>query len=217
MSEASRVQRWREGKRRAGLKALTVWLTEAEEMRLKDVALQRHCSPSQVLQEALALIGPARPQEHSNPPDTALLRELIRAELSAVQAAQAPVTDTVTEAVTATLARDLPTLVRQLVEGLALEALGFPATDTDSDVTDTEALEGATTPQEEAPKRGGRRGAMRQRIVALLGAHPGGLSAEQLRASLQPEKPLGDVLQGMRRQRVVHTRGQGREMVYVLP
>jgi hypothetical protein len=46
MSETNRVQRWREGKRQQGLKAVTIWLTPEEELRLKDLALQGHCSPS---------------------------------------------------------------------------------------------------------------------------------------------------------------------------
>jgi hypothetical protein len=130
--------------------------------------------------------------------------------------------------------------------GLALEALGLPvtdirnggvtdidddATDTNDNITDTEALDFPVTdtyygndtdterPDEEGGEPGQRqtrrpRGEMRQRIVALLGAHPEGLSAEQIRVYLQAEKPLGDTLQGMRRQGKVHTRGQGKDMRY---
>jgi len=57
------------------------------------------------------------------------------------------IADTVTETVAATLARGLPALVRQIVEGMALEAIGLSATDTHSDVTATEALEGASLGQ----------------------------------------------------------------------
>jgi len=150
MSEASRVQRWRASKRQHGLKAVTIWLTTEEELRLKDLALQWHCAPSAVVQHALAQVSTSPTAQHSSPPDTSQIRELIRAELDARQAEQAPVTDTVTETVTATvtatvtevvtatLARDLPALVRQLVEGLALEVLSLPATDMFCDVTDTE-------------------------------------------------------------------------------
>ena len=69
---------------------------------------------------------------------------------------------------------------------------------------------------EPAPMRkGGRpRSELGQRILALLQAHPEGLTAEQLRASLAPARPLGDVLQGMRRQRVIHTRGRGKATRY---
>jgi hypothetical protein len=159
------------------------------------------------------------------------IRELIRAEFLALQAEQRPATDTVTEAVTETLERDLPVLVRESVEGLAREALGQPVTDTNSNATVTGPLDLAITdmlygsptdteiPQEveeaPAPRKAGRpRGEMRQRIVALLSKHPEGLSAEEIRVYIQAEKPLGDTLQGMRRQGKVHTRGQGKDMRY---
>ena len=40
---------------------------------------------------------------------------------------------------------------------------------------------------------------------------------EELRASLRPDKPLGAVLQGMRRQLTVTTRGSGKATRYYLP
>jgi hypothetical protein len=164
------------------------------------------------------------------------IRELIRAEFLALQADKTPVTDIVTEVVTDTLARDLPALVRQLVEGLAREALDSPVTDMFGDVTDTEddvtdtfgnvtdtEIPGLpvtdpngsptdTAPHGEAttrlaPQR--TRGEMRQHILTLLGAHPEGLSAEELRVYLKAEKPLGDTLQGMRKQQKVRTQGGG--------
>jgi hypothetical protein len=61
MAETSRVQRWRDGKRQHGLKAVTVWLTQEEELRLKDLALQWHCSPSAVMQRALAQVATSNP------------------------------------------------------------------------------------------------------------------------------------------------------------
>jgi hypothetical protein len=227
MSETNRVQRWREDKRQQGLKAVTIWLTTEEELRLKDLALQWHCSPSAVVQRALAQVSTSTPAEHSSPPDTSQIREQIRAEFIALQAEKPAVTDTVTEIVTDTLARDLPAMVRQLVEGLALEALGLPATDTFGDVTDTEMFGVSATdtngnvtdtePPEEAPapRRMGRpRGEMGQRIVALLTEHPEGLSAEQIRAYLKPEKPIGDALQSLRKRKQVRTQGKGRDMRY---
>ena len=138
------------------------------------------------------------------------IHELIREELAAREAGQAPVTETVTESVTATLARDLPALVRQLVEGLAREALDLRVTDTNGIVTDTE-------PPGEAPPRTALQqpfGAMRQRFLALLGEHPEGLSAEQIRAFLQPESPLGDTLQSLRKREQVRTQGKGKDMRY---
>ena len=212
MAETNRVQRWREGKRQEGLKAVTVWLTTEEELRLKDLALQRHCSPSALMQQALAQFASHTPPGISTATDTSQIRELIRAELAQVQAEATSVTDAVTEAVTATLARDLPGMVRQLVEGLALEALDLPVTDTNGIVTDTDSP-GEGIPRQPAAR--GRRG-LRQPILELLGKHPEGLTAEQIRAYLQPERPLADTLQGMRRQGKVRTSGQGKALRYVV-
>ena len=258
MSDTSRVQRWREGKRQHGLKAVTIWLPAEEELRLKDLALQWHCSPSALVQRALAQFSPQTPPGISTATDMSQIRALIRAEFLAMQTEKTSVTDTVTEVVTDTLARDLPALVRQLVEGLALEALGLPvtemlgdvtdtedeSTDTYSNPTDTEALAASVTdtfgnvtdteipglpvtdtngnptdtaPGEEATTRLApprTRGAMRQRILTLLGAHPEGLSAEEIRVFLRAEKRLGDTLQGMRKQQKVRTRGTGKAMRY---
>ena len=210
MTETSRVQRWREGKRQQGLKAVTVWLTQEEALRLKDLALQWHCSPSGVIQRALAQVPTSPPSQNGSPPDTLQLRELIRAEWDAREAERPSVTEAVTEAVTETLVRDLPGMVRQLVEGLALEALDLPVTDTNSGVPDTE-LPGEATPRRPAQRK---RGAMRQRILTLLREHPEGLSADELRVYLKPAKPLGDTLQGMRRQGKVLTRGEGKDIRY---
>jgi len=169
------------------------------------------------MQRALAQVTTSTPPQDSSPADALRIHEIIREELAAREAEQTPVTDTVTEVITATLARDLPALVRQLVEGLALEALGLPVTDTNGDVTDTEEYEEATPRQPAQRKRGEmaqKRGALRQPILDLLEEHPEGLSAEEIRVYLRPEKPLGDTLQGMRRQGKVHTRGKGKDMRY---
>jgi hypothetical protein len=96
MQEASRVQRWRENKRQQGLKSITVWVTEEEELRLKDLALQWHCSPSQVMQRALAQVATPVIPQNGSPPDTSLIRELIREELAAMQTATAIVTGGIT-------------------------------------------------------------------------------------------------------------------------
>ena len=224
MGETSRVKRWRDAKRQHGLKAVTIWLTPEEELRLKDLALQWHCSPSALVQHALAQFSPQTTPGIGTTTDLLQIREFIRAEFIAMQTEKAAVTDTVTEVVTDTLARDLPGLVRQLVEGLALEALGLPVTDTNGDVTDID--DGSTDTDGDAtdtelpgvepePRQVGRpRGELSQRIVALLGAHPEGLSAEQIRAFLQPERPLGDTLQSLRKRKQVRTQGKGKALRY---
>jgi len=242
MSDTNRVQRWREDKRQHGLKAVTIWLTAEEELRLKDLALQWHCSPSAVLQHALAQFSPQTPPSIGTATDTSQIRELIKAEFLAMQGEKTAVTETVTEVVTDTLARDLPGLVRQLVEGLALEALGLPvadmfgnvpetdddSTDTHGNVTDAEMMglpvtdtdygndtDTEAVEEEPAPRQTRRpRGEMRQRILTLLGAHPEGLSAEEIRVYLQAQKPLGDTLQGMGKTQKVRTRGTGKALRY---
>lgn len=89
MPTESRVKRWRENKRQQGLKHVSVWLTPEEELRLKDLAFQWHCSPSQVMQRALAQLSTATTPEHSSPTDTLQILEWIRVEVAAaMQAAQ---------------------------------------------------------------------------------------------------------------------------------
>ena len=116
------------------------------------------------MQQALAQVTTSTSSQNGSPPDTSQIRDLIRTEFIAMQAEKTSVTETVTE----TLARDLPGLVRQLVEGLALEALGLPVTDTCSNDTDTMSHGEGTARM--APQR--TRGEMRQRILTLLGEHP---------------------------------------------
>src|SRR5207248_2587318 len=57
---------------------------------------------------------------------------------------------------------------------------------------------------------------LRQRILTLLQAHPEGLSVEELRVYLKPGKPIGDLLQGMRKGGVITARGRRPERRYVL-
>ncbi len=72
-----------------------------------------------------------------------------------------------------------------------------------------------TVLQEKASKPRGRRSSTtRQQILVLLQEHPEGLSPEQIRVYLNPEKPIGDILQGMRRSGVVHLRGDGYQKRY---
>jgi len=83
MPEESRIKRWRANKHEQGLKHVSVWLTPEEELRLKDLAIQWHCSPSRVVQRALAQIS-THPPEYSSPTDTSQIRRLILAELEAL-------------------------------------------------------------------------------------------------------------------------------------
>jgi len=62
--------------------------------------------------------------------------------------------------------------------------------------------------------RGRRSSPLRQQILTLLTEHPEGVSPEHIRVYLNPGKPIGDVLQGMRRAGVVHLRGEGYQKRY---
>jgi hypothetical protein len=184
-------------------------------LRLEDLAATWRTSPSELVEQALAQFQPASAAGSGTVADTEQL--------------QALVSDTVQEI----LARDLPALVRQLVEGLALEALGMPVTDTDGYVTGTLVPEASyespvqkstpapipapetVAPELTRPRKGGRpRSAEGQHILDLLADHPEGLSAQEMRVYLKAEKPLGDTLAGMRRLGTVRTQGQGRETRY---
>jgi hypothetical protein len=166
----SRVARWRQRLREEGKTALTIWLTTDEKLRLEDMGRTWHTSPSALVQQALAQFQPTRPPASSKDTDTTQLRLLIQevlheelpgmvrdlmrvTEMNTETVAATPSTDTVTDAVaetvTATLARDLPALVRQMVEEMALEALGLPVAATDSDVAVTEPS--GEMPAAEAP------------------------------------------------------------------
>lgn len=80
-----------------------------------------------------------------------------------------------------------------------------PPTDTSASIRPPVADMAADTPP--APPPGVRRGTMRARILALLQDHPEGLTAEDLRFYLKPERPLGDTLQGMVRQGLLVRQG----------
>ena len=66
------------------------------------------------------------------------------------------------------------------------------------------------------PLRGRPKSLMRQRIDALLAEHPEGLTAEEIRFYLRPERPLGDILGGMRLTRAVRWEGAGTQRRYFL-
>ena len=71
-------------------------LAEIKYRKSQDLALQGHCSPSMVVQRALAQFQPARQQSISNDTYAELIRKLIREELAAMQATLTPVTDSAT-------------------------------------------------------------------------------------------------------------------------
>ena len=86
-----------------------------------------------------------------------------------------------------------------------------------ADTPPTPADSGADMPLTSAdtPTPLRRRGTMRARILALLQEYQGGLTAEELRFYLKPERPLGDVLQGMVRQGRVVRQGDRKGGRYI--
>ncbi len=242
MSESARVQAWRDAKRQKGLKSCTIWLTADDESLLKDLAVKRRCSPSEIMQHALAYFHTGKLPVTATVTDKEQLREMIQAEIATLQAQSTNVTATITDTeqlreliqdtlatsalvtaiVTDTVTATLPPLVRAIVGELALEALGLPDTATcNSDATATDDSFGMLTGHlpEKAPaqRRAGRpRGKMSQRILTLLAEHQEGLNAEEIRTYLKVSTPIGDTLQGMKRTGAVSVQGKGKGMRYTL-
>lgn len=200
----NRVARWRQRLRDEGKKAITVWLSADAELRLKDLAATWHTSPSEIMQRALAQFQPGRPPSLSISTDTPQQQHSDMLDTSQIHTY---------------LQEALPGMVRQIVEQLALEML---VTETrHSDVPDDVQMRSSGVTEIARPpqshKRAGRqRSALGQRILDLLGQHPEGLTAEQIRAALEPSRPLGDILGGMRKTGAVQMAGEGKRRRYVL-
>ena len=111
MSEMNRVQRWRQQQREAGKDALTIWLPRALKLFVEDIALKRHCSPSDLVEQALTTCYPLSADVADTVTDThvtdmsqirLMLQQELRAflgdrHLSQGIAPAQPVTDTVTD------------------------------------------------------------------------------------------------------------------------
>ena len=88
MSEMNRVQRWRQQQREAGKSALTIWLPRELKLYLEDMALKRHCSPSDLIQQALTTCYPLSADvtvtvTDASITDTSQLRLMLQQELRA--------------------------------------------------------------------------------------------------------------------------------------
>ena len=211
MSDTDRVARWRQRMRDEGKEPMTIWLSHDEKLRLEDLARTRRCTTSDMVAQALAQFRPGSPDVTATVPDTAQLRVLMQEALLETTA----VTELVTDMVTATLARDLPALVREAIAGIGDTHTVSPVTDSNSNVAVTEPPETARedAPAQEsqadpshsmrteptAPRKGGRPSPERQQILALLAEHPEGLTAEQIRVYITAEKSLRHTLHGMKR------------------
>ena len=111
MSNMNRVQRWRQQQREAGKDALTIWLPRELTLSLEDIALKRHCSPSDLVQQALTTCYPLSADVTDTVTDTSvtdmsqirlMLQQELRAFLGDLHLSQGivpaqPVTDTVTD------------------------------------------------------------------------------------------------------------------------
>ena len=109
--QRERVHRWRASKRQAGNDMLTIWLPRELKLYIEDMALKRHCSPSDLIQKALTTCYPLSADvtvtiTDTNVTDTSQLRLMLQQELRAffgdsplslVAAPAETVTDTVTD------------------------------------------------------------------------------------------------------------------------
>ena len=108
MSASQRVQAWRQRMREEGKEPMTIWLGHEDKLRLEDLARDWRCSPSALVQQALANFHFLNLHVTATGTDTERLRALIQGEI----AVSPHVAATVTETVAATLVQDLPALVR---------------------------------------------------------------------------------------------------------
>ena len=93
MSNMNRVQRWRQQQREAGKDALTIWLPRELTLYLEDIALKRHCSASDLVQQALTTCYPLSADVTDTVTDTSvtdmsqirlMLQQELRASLGAI-------------------------------------------------------------------------------------------------------------------------------------
>jgi hypothetical protein len=85
MDPVARTQAWRKQRRDEGKRAITVWLSAEDERRVKDLAAAWRCSPSTIMQQALAHFHPDQPPRLT-PTDTDTLPIQVMVD-TAVQAA----------------------------------------------------------------------------------------------------------------------------------
>jgi hypothetical protein len=163
MSEADRVQRWRQRQREAGKEPLTLWISRETKLRLEDLAATSRRTPAELVEHALAQFQPGAPSVAVTVPDAEQLRLLMHEALRETTA----VTELVTDIVTATLARDLPALVREAMASLGVS----PVTDTDSNVPVTEAT---------APRAAHQRKLTPRQVRALRDKHRRGVPVPAL-------------------------------------
>jgi len=156
MSEKDRAQRWRQRQRDEGREPLTLWLPRDVKLRLEDLAATSRVSPAELVEQALAQFQPGARSVTAPVPDTEQLRLLMQEAPRETTA----VTELVTDIVTDTLARDLPTLVRDAMASLGETLVVAPVTDTDSNVAATDL-----------GSQGRARGEIRDAVLMVLADH----------------------------------------------
>jgi hypothetical protein len=211
MAEHNRVARWRQRLRDEGKKAVTVWLSAEEELRLKDLAATWHTSPSEIMQRALAQFQPGRPPSLSYDTETAQQQNSDTLDTSQIQV---------------WLHAELPGMVRQIVEQLAEEIFDRASSTADIQIRSSDVADDVQTrssdvteiagPRQPTKRAGRQRSDLGQRILDLLTQHPEGLSADQIRVYLSVERSIGDILQGMKKTGAVQASGKGRGQRYRL-
>ena len=165
------------------------------------------------LPQALDALVQARVQ--AGTPFAVLIREALSAYL-ADTAPTPPVPTGADRADSVQALGDQLAILRTRVEALEqVLTLCRHRADTSADTQPTGA-DTARLPRVAGARAGRPRSALGERILTLLAAHPNGLSAEQIRAALAPERPIGNILLGMRRTGAVQVLGQGRTRRYVL-
>lgn len=189
---------------------VTDTVTDTEQLRAlvqHELALSQHVSATvadtvtATLHQALPALVRALLQEQQAVSVSATVTDTVTAtstapgEDSRAEAAPERVADTVTDTVTDT--STAPPAKRKAP--LRQRAVADTVADT-VPVTD--------------PKHRGRKPVLRPGILALLGEHPEGLTAAELKVYLQTEKPIGDTLAGMVKAALLVRNGSGHAVRY---
>ena len=205
MSDTDRVQRWRKRQREDGKEPMTIWLSHDEKLRLEDLAQTWHCSPSTLVQQALAQYHPGSPALPGTLADTAQLRVLVADIMAAM------------------LAQDLPARVRHVMQDLQPSLPPSPAvTATNGNVTDTAPTEtdAPTLPTAQRKRREQPQASpdpLDAQICAFLRTHSEGGSVKELIAALDaPESKIRLRVNALAKCGHIQMRSTGGSLRYVL-